>query len=85
MAIHGVLVQRDQQVDPVAHVGDFLRAGANGQKGVATADDGLVGVVGVQMQAAAAEDLRENVARSGNALTGGAPMPRAKVCLIPSP
>ncbi len=71
--VHRVLVQGDQQIDPVAHVGDFVRAGANGEKGVAAADDGLVGVVDVQVQPTAAEDFRENVARGGNALTGGAP------------
>ena len=53
----------------VAHVGDRVGTGADGQEGVAAADDGLVGVVGVQMQAAAAEDLAEDVTWSGNTLT----------------
>ena len=29
VAIHGILVQRDQQIDPITHVSDFLRAGTN--------------------------------------------------------
>ncbi len=47
-------------------------AGADGEKRVAAANDGLVGVVGVQMQAAPAEDQCEDVARRGNTLTGRA-------------
>ena len=72
MAIHGVLVQRDQQIEAVTHVSDFFWAGANGQKSVATSNDRLIGIVGIQMQAAAAEHLCEDVARGGNTLTGGA-------------
>ena len=48
VAVHGVLVQGDQKIDPVAHVGDLFRAGPNGKKRVAAADNGLVGVVDVQ-------------------------------------
>jgi len=70
--VHGVLVQGNQQIEVIAHVGDFFRAGANGEKGVAATDDGLVGVVDVQVQAATAEDFGENVAWRGNALTGRA-------------
>src|ERR1700677_4990938 len=73
MPIHGVLVERDQQVDPVAHVGDFVGAGADSEKRVAAANDGLVGVVDVQMESATAEDFRENITWGGNALSGGAP------------
>jgi hypothetical protein len=39
---------------------------------MAAANDGLVGVVDVQVQPTPAEDFRENVTRGGNALTGGA-------------
>ncbi len=73
MPVHRVLVQGDQQIDPIAHVGDFVRAGADGEKSMAAANNGLVGVVDVQVQPTAAEDFRENVTRGGNALTGGAP------------
>ena len=46
-------------------------AGADGEEGVAAADDGLIGVVGVEVEAAAAEDPGEDVSGSGDALTGG--------------
>ena len=72
MAIHRVLIERDQQIDAVAHVGDLIWAGADGEKSVAATNDGLIGVVGVQMQTAAAENLREDVAGGGDTLTGGA-------------
>src|SRR5579859_861204 len=72
VAIHGVLVQRDQQVNAVSHIGNFVRTGADGQKSVAAANNGLIGVVGVQMQSAAAEDLGEDVTGCGNTLAGGA-------------
>src|SRR5216684_3650969 len=39
---------------------------------MAAADDGLVGVVGIQMKAPPAEDFRENVARRGDSLAGRA-------------
>ena len=70
VAIHAVLVKRNKQVDPVTHTGDLFRAGANGQKSVATTNDGLISIVGIQIEATPAEDLRENVARRGNTLTG---------------
>ncbi len=71
--VHGVLVQGDQEIDPIAHVGDLFRAGTNGKKGMAAANDGLVGVVDVQVQPTTAEDFGENVTRGSNALTGRAP------------
>ena len=52
---------------------------------MAAANDGLIGVVGVQVQAATAEDFGEDVAGRGNTLTGGASMDTAKVCFIPVP
>ena len=72
MAIHRVLVQGDQQIDAIAHVGDLVRTGANGKEGMAAANDGLIGVVDVQVQSTAAENLREDVAGGSNALTSGA-------------
>jgi putative drug exporter of the RND superfamily len=53
MAIHGVLVERDEQVNAVTHIGDFFGTGPNGEKSVAAADNGLICVVGVEMEAAA--------------------------------
>src|SRR6185312_11249569 len=70
--IHAVLVERNEQVDAVTHVGDLFGAGTNGKKSVAPANDGLIGVVGVEVEAAPAEDLCENVAWSGNALSSRA-------------
>jgi len=72
MAVHAVLVEWDQQVDPVAYIADLLRAGANGQERVPASNDGLVGVVRVEIQAAPAEDFCEDIARSGHTLAGRA-------------
>jgi hypothetical protein len=62
VAVHSVLVQRDQQIQAVAHVGDVLRTGANREKSVPTVDDRLISVVSIQVQAAATEDFCEDVA-----------------------
>src|SRR5260370_7048710 len=70
VAVHAVLIERDQQVDPVTHVGDLFESGPNRQKSVAAANNRLVGVIGIQMQATAAEDFCENVARCGHPLSG---------------
>ena len=72
MPVHRVLVQSQQQIELVAVGIDLLVAGAHGEKDVAAADDGLVGVVGVQVQSAAHEGARENVARGGDSLSGRA-------------
>jgi hypothetical protein len=72
VAIHGVLVERNEQIDPVTHVGDFFRTRSNRQKSMPAANDGLIGIVGVQVQAAPAEDLCENVTRRGHTLSGRA-------------
>ena len=72
VTIHGVLIQRNQQIDSVAHALHLVDAGANGEKCVAAADDRLVGVVGVQMQPAPAEDQCEDVARRSHTLSGRA-------------
>ena len=70
MAIHAVLIEGNEQVDAVTHVGDLFRSRTNGEKCVAAANDGLIGVVGVEVEAASAEDLCEDVARGGDALSG---------------
>ena len=72
VAIGGVLIEGDEEVEVAVGGADVVGAGADGEEGVAAADDGLVGVVGVEVQAAAAEDLGEDVSGSGDALTGGA-------------
>ena len=68
MAVHAVLIQRHEQINPISHVGNFIRAGTNRQKRMAAPDYGLVGVVSIQIQAASAEDLGEDVARRSHTL-----------------
>ena len=53
MATDSVMVERDQQIKAIPHVGDLLRTGADRKKTVATPNDRLVGVISVQMQATA--------------------------------
>jgi len=67
--IHAVLVKRNEQVNAVTHVGDFFWARPNGKKCVAAPNNRLIGVVSVEVEAPAAEDLCENVARGGDALS----------------
>ncbi len=69
VAIHGVLIERDHHVELVAEAEDRLVAGAQREKDVAAAHDGLIGVVGVQVQTAAHEDARQDVAGRRDALT----------------
>ena len=68
MAVHRILVQRNQHVELVAHAADRAVAGADGQKRVPAANDGLVSVVGVDVQAAPREDAGENITGGGDAL-----------------
>src|SRR6476659_1563420 len=68
MAIHRVLIERNENVDLVAHVAHGRIARANGQESVSAADDGLIGVVGVQVEPAAREDAGENIPGGGDAL-----------------
>src|SRR5439155_1396883 len=59
--IHCVLIERNEDVDLVTHVADRPVTGADCQESVASADDRLVSVVGVEMQPAPRKDKRENV------------------------
>ena len=68
VAIHRVLVERDEHVDLVTHVAHGRIARANGQESVSAADDRLIGVVSVEMQPAPRENAGENVAGGGDAL-----------------
>ena len=54
VTVHRVLIQRDKKVDTVAHVGDLIGTGAV-TRVTPAANDGLIGVVGVQVQPAAAK------------------------------
>ena len=82
MAIHRVLIQRNQEIDTVAHVRHLFRAGTNGEKGMPTANDGLVGIVGIQVQPTAAEYFRENIAWRRYSCPAAPPIPMAKVWLM---
>src|SRR5919109_2686549 len=68
MPVHGVLVERNEQVNPVAHIGDRLRPGANRQQRMSAANNGLIGVVGIQAEPPPAEDFGEDVTRRGHTL-----------------
>ena len=69
---HGVLVQGQQKVEPVAVRADFAVADPHREEDVAAPDDRLIGVVGVEVQPATDERAGEDVAGSGDALPGGA-------------
>ncbi len=85
MPVHAVLVQRDEQVNPVTHIGDFFRAGANRQEGMAATDYGLVGVVSIQIQTASAKDFCEDVTRRSDTLPSCSSNPDSEGLLhIPS-
>jgi hypothetical protein len=66
--IHRVLIERNKDIDLVTHVPDSTIARANCQERMAAADDGLVGVVSVEMQPAARKDQRQNVSGGSDPL-----------------
>jgi len=68
--VGGVLVEAEEKVQLVAVVQDFLFAHSDGEEDMPATDDGLVGIVGVEVEAATYEDAGQNVARGGDALTG---------------
>ncbi len=68
VAIHRVLIERNEDVDLVTHVAHGRIARANGQERVPAADDRLVGVVSIEMEPAPREDAGENVPGGGDAL-----------------
>ena len=65
MAIHGVLIQRNHQVDVVAEAVDSFGAGADSQESMTAANDRLIRVISENMQAAPGE----YVARRRHTLT----------------
>src|SRR5438046_2341548 len=69
MAVHRVLIEGDEQVELVARGLDGSIAGSQGEKDVPPANDRLISVVGVEVQATANEDTRQDVAWRSNALT----------------
>src|SRR6185503_98901 len=70
MAVHGVLVEWNEDVELVTHVADGTLARADGQERVATANQGLISIVGVQVQTPPRKDARENISGSCDALSG---------------
>ena len=85
VAVHGVLIERNQQIDFVAEAGDPFRTGANRQKCMSAPNDRLICIVGVQVQAAPTENLGEDVARRGDTLPCRASDPNGKGLLHTSP
>ena len=81
VAVHRVLVERNQHVQLVAHAAHGRLAGPDGQEGVPAPDDRLVGVVGVDVQPAPHEQLGENGAGRGHALAGRPADPDRKIAL----
>src|SRR4030095_16312964 len=69
MTIHRVLIEWNEHVDLVTHVAHGRIAGANGEESMPTPNNGLVGVVGVEMQAAPGKDAGQDVSRGRDALT----------------
>ena len=68
--VGGVLVEAEEKVQLVSVGQQFFFPDTDGEEDVAAADDGLIGVVGVEVKAAAYEDPGQNVAGGGDALTG---------------
>src|SRR5215472_2980989 len=62
MPIHGVLIQRNQKIDPVSKTGHVFDSGTDGEKRVTATNDGLIGIVGEKMEAPAGEYLSEDIA-----------------------
>jgi hypothetical protein len=53
MAIHGVLIQRNENVQFIAEAKNRLVTGSESQEDMAAANDRLVGIVRIEVQAAA--------------------------------
>ena len=79
MPIHGILVEGDQYIDFVAHAAHRPVAGADCQERVTAANDRLIRVVGIEVQAAARENACQDVSCAGNALTVFAPDTDCKI------
>ena len=72
MSVHRVLIEADYQVDDIAMGADLAVTATDGEEGVAAADDGLVGVVGVHVDAPASKQAGEDVPRSRDSLSSRA-------------
>jgi hypothetical protein len=72
VSVHRVLIEADYQVDDIAMGANLAVAATYSEEGVAAADDGLVGVVGVHVDAPASKQASEDVPRSRNPLSSRA-------------
>src|SRR5690242_18480701 len=68
MPVHRILVERNQDVVLVAHTAHGTIAGTDGQKSVTATNDGLIRIVGIQVQTAPGKNACENVAGTRDAL-----------------
>ncbi len=73
--LHRVLIQRDQQIDPLIRIRYPVHARSYRQKRMPTANDRLIRVIRIQMQPATAEYLRKNITRRRHTLPRRAPDP----------
>src|SRR5206468_1412241 len=69
MPVQGILVKWNQHIHFIAHAANRSVAGPDGQKRVAAPDNGLVGVISIEVQPAARKYACEDVTRAGDALT----------------
>src|SRR5207244_11895127 len=69
MPVQGILVKWNQHTHFIAHAANRSVAGPDGQKRVAAPDNGLVGVISIEVQPAARKYACEDVTRAGDALT----------------
>src|SRR4029450_12523690 len=71
MPVHRVLIERDQEVDSIAEALHFFFTSANREERVPPANNGLIGVVGIDMQTASDEQFCEYISRCGYTLSCG--------------
>ena len=71
MPLQGVLIERDQQIQVVSVRVDLFLAHPHAQPDVASADDGLVTVVGIQIKSQAGGGLGKGVAGLVQPVAGG--------------
>ena len=79
MPIHGILVERNQHVMLIAHAAHRPVTGANGEESMAAPNNGLIRVVGVEVETAPREDTRQNIPGAGDSLPVFATNPHCKV------
>ena len=70
MASHGVLVERQQQIQLISMIKHLLIRHSHREKNMAASNDGLIGIVGVQMKPPAHKDPGQNIAGRSNSLPG---------------